>query len=71
MCGTQKTQIEQSEERRAKLKHHAPWLQTTPQSHGSQKCMLGSIPGWGTKVPEAVWQKRKKKVYGTGTETYT
>ena len=24
--------------------------------------MLGSVPGWGTKVPEATWQKRKKKV---------
>ena len=23
--------------------------------------MLGSVPGWGTKVPEAMWQKRKKE----------
>ena len=26
---------------------------------------LGLIPGWGTKIPQAVWNNQKKKKSGT------
>ena len=31
-------------------------------------CDLGSIPGWGTKVPQAVWPKKKKKNQISGSQ---
>ena len=61
MCGTQKTQIEQSKERRTKLKHHAPRLQTIPQSYSSQNvCWLQSLVG-ELKSQKPRGKKEKKK----------
>ena len=31
--------------------------------HGFSAMGPGSIPGWGTKIPQAVWQGQKKKKF--------
>ena len=34
------------------------WLRLHTPNAGA----TGSIPGWGTKIPQATWQKKKKKI---------
>ena len=43
------------------------WLGLCASSAGG----MGSIPGWGTKIPHATWHGQKtKKQYGTNEPIY-